>query len=160
VWRTWLLPPSVNPQLFFTPTTGDPWLARTFKGERGYDRAVRELLTAPAFGGDGGIAQFYQANEFKPENLAGNTARVFLGVSLECARCHDHPCESWKRQQFWEYAAFFSEFSVRTRGAAVEGKARIKVPGTDKVVQARFLDGSEPALKDNPDPRIALADWI
>ncbi len=78
---------------------------------------VRELLTAP-LGGGGPLAiasfvapgplPFYLAKEFKPENLAASTARVFLGVSVECAQCHNHPFADWKREQFWGFAAFFS----------------------------------------------------
>jgi Protein of unknown function (DUF1549) len=51
---------------------------------------------------------FYFANENKAENLAGATARVFLGVKLECAQCHAHPFAKWTKNQFWEFAAFFA----------------------------------------------------
>ena len=49
------------------------------------------------------------AKESKPENLAAGVARVFLGIRLECAQCHNHPFASWKREQFWSLAAFFAE---------------------------------------------------
>ena len=54
------------------------------------------------------MAVFYQANESKAENLAGSTSRLFLGINLECAQCHNHPFAKWKREQFWGFAAFFS----------------------------------------------------
>src|SRR6201999_626291 len=51
---------------------------------------------------------FYAVKEAKPENLAAATARVFLGVQIECAQCHDHPFAKWGRDQFWQTAAFFA----------------------------------------------------
>src|SRR2546423_618893 len=79
--------------------------------------AVRDLLTTPINGNRGGFpyggdnttpTAFYLAKEVKPENLAASTARLFLGVRLECAQCHNHPFAEWKREQFWSFAAFFS----------------------------------------------------
>ncbi len=80
---------------------------------------VRELLMTRLDSGMGQLAYhrhrqppsplpYYLAKEFKPENLAASTARVFLGVSVECAQCHNHPFADWKREQFWGFAAFFS----------------------------------------------------
>src|SRR5437660_626895 len=51
---------------------------------------------------------FFLANENKAENLAGATSRVFLGVKIECAQCHAHPFAKWSKEQFWEFAAFYS----------------------------------------------------
>ena len=80
---------------------------------------------APSLGGpaDGSPAAFFQANEFRPENLAGSTARLFLGVQLECAQCHDHPFAKWTREQFWEYAAFFAGLPQQPRPAGASRPA-------------------------------------
>ena len=51
---------------------------------------------------------FTRRSRYKPENLAEVTARTFMGVRLGCAQCHNHPTADWKREQFWEYAAFFA----------------------------------------------------
>ncbi len=109
-------------------------------------------------------AAFYQATELKPENLAAKTSRLFLGVKLECAQCHDHPFARWSRKQFWEYAAFFSGLKGQNGffGQIQEAADRreIKIAGTDKTVQARLLDGSQPAWKTGVSTRITLANWI
>jgi hypothetical protein len=97
---------------------------------------------------------FYQANENKPENLGASTSRIFLGVKLECAQCHHHPFADWKKEQFWEYAAFFAG---PPQGGA---PGKIKIPSTDTFVNARFLDGSFPQAKDMTNPRTTLADWM
>jgi hypothetical protein len=90
-----------------------------------------------------------------------------LGVKIECAQCHNHPFAKWKREQFWEYAAFFSGIQ-RPPGPGGAGiatgdltdKREIKIAGTDKVVQARFLDSSEPKWRDKVGARQTLADWV
>ena len=89
----------------------------------GYDQLVRDLLAqepnlAPGTGrNDPSAISFYLANDFRPENLAGSTARLFLGATLECAQCHDHPFARWSRNQFWEYAAFFTDIRQNRPGA-------------------------------------------
>src|SRR5262249_52916074 len=120
-----------------------------------------------ALGGpaEGSPAAFFAANEFRPENLAGSTARLFLGVSLECAQCHDHPFAKWTRDQFWEYAAFFTDLPQQPRPGqaaartAPPPRGSIRVLGTDKVVSARFLHGTEPQWKGSA-PRPPLGDWM
>src|SRR5262249_44925834 len=88
-----------------------------------YDKMVREILTLPmtrsrdamyefelyySGRGAGSPMSFYLAKEGKPEELASATARLFLGVRLECAQCHDHPSGRYTREQFWGQAAFFA----------------------------------------------------
>ena len=106
----------------------------------GYDRLARELLTAPIdFNGPG---FYFLAKAGKPENIAGGASRVFLGVRIECAQCHNHPFAKWKREQFWEFAAFFAGIKAEPEGQVRENSqpAELKIPDTNKVVKARFLD--------------------
>jgi hypothetical protein len=105
---------------------------------------------------------FYLANEFRPEDLAGSTARLFLGVSLECAQCHDHPFAKWSRTQFWEYAAFFTDVRAAARRnapGAAQPRGEIQILGTHKVVKAHFLDGKEPKWQDDG-TRSTLVEWM
>jgi Protein of unknown function (DUF1553)/Protein of unknown function (DUF1549) len=91
---------------------------------------------------------------------------MFLGIKLECAQCHDHPFAKWTRQQFWEYAAFFSGIQPGQQGNFFAGGQdrpdlrQLKIAGTDKVVQARFLDGTEPEWRAGSNTRVTLADWM
>jgi hypothetical protein len=167
VWRAELLVPT-NPQALFQQVSLEAWLRQRLRTNVGYDQLVRDLLTQPVAGNQGlnaggeSPAGFYQANEFRPENLAGSTARLFLGVRLECAQCHDHPFAKWTRGQFWEFAAFFTDVPQPGRpGQPPERNPRgqIKIMGTDKVVHARFLDGQEPEWKDGG-TRPTLVDWM
>ena len=170
VWRAWLLAPP-NQQALFQQPALEQWLRQALKANVGYDQLVRDLLThqpGPANlgigGGDPSPSAFYLANESRPENLAGSTARLFLGVKLECAQCHDHPFAPWTRDQFWQYAAFFTDVPQQARpgqqlAAYRARRGEIKVAGTDKVVQARFLDGTEPQWTDGR-TRPTLVEWM
>ncbi len=172
VWRSWLMA-QANQQALLQQPALEVWLARRLKNNVGYDQMVRELLTQSAGGNQGPIttpggaagesaAAFFQANENKPENLAGATARLFLGVKLECAQCHNHPFAKWTRDQFWQFAAFFTDLPQPGRPgqpAVKLPRGEIKVLETDKVVQARFLDGQEPQWKDSG-TRPTLVEWM
>jgi hypothetical protein len=158
VWRHILLPQSNNFQARFFANNMEAWLRGKLKENAGYDKIVRELLTAQVFGGNNGPSVFYQANEFKVENLAANTSRLFLGHKLECAQCHDHPFAKWSKNQFWEYAAFFS--GINPQRGEVPNSREIKITGTEKVVKARFLDGTDPKWENGKSSRATLAEWI
>jgi hypothetical protein len=152
--------------LQFTPQF-ENWLREHLQKNTPYDKMVRELLTGQPFANNNtaNVNAFYQASEFKPENLAGSTSRIFLGVKLECAQCHDHPFSRWTRKDFWEYAAFFTNMQSPVRRPGFQpqqnGKiGEIKIPGTDKTVKARFLKGDEPKLENNANLRNVLTDWM
>ena len=91
---------------------------------------------------------------------------MFLGVSVECAQCHNHPFADWKREQFWGFAAFFAGIKSQRQmdfllpGGEDADKHELTIPGTDKVVQATFLDGTEPNWKAETGARTTLADWM
>jgi hypothetical protein len=134
------------------------WLRERLRQNAPYDGMVREVLGATGAApeerrGGGTLRLFLQANEFKPENLAGSVSRVFLGVSLECAQCHDHPSARWKREQFWDFAAFFAGGPEDRPG----NRLGLIDPGTKRPASPRFLDGAAPS---GPAGRRVLADWM
>ncbi|HEV3448624.1 MAG TPA: DUF1553 domain-containing protein [Gemmataceae bacterium] len=157
----------------------EDWLKRELARDAGYDQIVRKILTVPMdqqaqqafgfFGGGNGEltpAGFYLSKEIKAENLAAATARMFLGIRLECAQCHDHPFATWKREHFWGMAAFFAGIQRQENGdftfpaREINDRREIAIPGSDRVVQASYLDGSEPQWKFKIGSRVTLADWV
>ena len=104
-----------------------------------------------------------------PRTSPSGVARVFLGIRLECAQCHNHPFASWKREQFWSLAAFFADVP-RPGGRTTRRHARrdpdaaprreLTIPGTKKVVKATHLDGSTPAWRPRAETREILAEWV
>jgi len=92
------------------------WLREGFSKNRGWNATVSDLLTAT---GKGPETAFIRANvdnkKPQPSKLAGSTARLFLGVQLQCAECHNHPFAAWKQTDFWGVAAFFSRVQEQTK---------------------------------------------
>ena len=179
-WRRLLLPEAeTEDQARQVAGSFEAWLRRKVIEEAGYDRIVREILTAKLSDRnpnqvagqvalDPSPAAYYAAKEGKPENLAAGVARVFLGIRLECAQCHNHPFARWKREQFWSLAAFFADVPsqgpddgitpIRRRSAAP--RRELTIPGTKKVVAASHLDGSTPAWRPRAETREILAEWV
>ncbi len=167
IWRKLFLP-EADTEDTARQVAGDfeAWLRKKVIEEAGYDRIVREILTAKVTRrtDDFAVASarrnpspagYYAAKENKPENLATGVARVFLGIRLECAQCHNHPFAEWKREQFWSLAAFFADLApedseegvVMRRDSNSGPRRELTIPGTKKVVKASHLDGSTPAWR-------------
>jgi Protein of unknown function (DUF1553)/Protein of unknown function (DUF1549) len=185
VWRHLLVPElmaNVNLQVR-TGNGFDAWLRKQIADNVRYDQFARELLTVPfaterirggraamnrpaeASPNDPSPADFYRAKESKPENLAASTARILLGVRIECAQCHDHPQGHWSREQFWSYAAFFAGLSRNPDNAGggvreIFDKREMTIPGSSTVVEAEFLGGGIPQWKFNVGSRVTLAEWV
>ncbi len=174
VWRTFLIPDGVDLAAFGGAEGFDRWMAERFGDNEPYDQIVRQLLLAEGRLSRSGPLLFYSAVKLDPDQLASRTARVFLGMRLECAQCHDHPFESWKQEEFWGFAAFFAQIS-RPQGELQSvstvmqvhdvDHGEVKLPKTDSVIAPRFLDGRLIAshnLGTNPTEsrRQQLANWV
>ncbi len=143
------------------------WLKDSFRTNKPLDGFVRELVM-----GKGSIYMNGPANYFRVFNnssdLAEATAQIFLGVRLECAKCHHHPFEKYGQEDYYAFAAFFSrvanknseEFGMfgREQVVIVRSSGEVSHPKTGKRMTPTPLDG-QPA--DHPlDRRIGLADWL
>ncbi len=164
VWRREWIPQADQLQ---PPLVDDleRWIADRLRAGVGYDRIVLDLLVAsPTPGTSEDTATPFSlltASEFKPESLAANTTRAFLGINLDCAQCHNHPFARWTREQFWQTAAFF------TRPTTADGigpvRIELAIPETKKTVRPRLLTGDEPNWPATLGPetgRTVLAAWV
>ena len=111
-WTKTLLPDDLGPQSRGNVLALNRWLREQFVDNVPYDHFVGRFLTA---GGDGnsGPAIFYTAHTLAPEKIAAATSRIFMGLQLQCAQCHDHPFDRWTQEEFWSYAAFFGQLETR-----------------------------------------------
>jgi hypothetical protein len=89
------------------------YLTEQFNAGRGWDAIARSILTATGKARTDGSTVLAMAHEGKPEETAAEAARVFLGIQLQCAQCHDHPYDAWKREQFHQLAAYFPRVVLR-----------------------------------------------
>lgn len=179
IWRTVMMPEGDSDlQVRFLMPTFEAWLRQKLTDNTRYDDMVREILTVPIdartamnpYQPQGGLTPvtFYQSKQLKPENIAAATSRMFLGVRIECAQCHDHPMDVWKQEQFWSYAVFFAGLERQQTGAAgvlnsireLFDKRELMIPGKNVTVGAAYLDGTRPEEKYRTSPRLTLADWM
>jgi hypothetical protein len=159
VWRRVLVPGSAPNAMYATQM--EPWLVQQFSTNVPYDDFARSLITAT--GAQGGSPMvFYQAIGNRPENLANAFSRIFLGVRLGCAQCHDHPFADWKQEDFWGLAAFFAGMNAnQPNGTATDTRlAKIKPEDSDREYVARFLWDGEAEIPEDKLPRQVLAEWL
>jgi hypothetical protein len=148
----------------------DQWLRDAFRRNVPYDQFVREILLASgSTHRDGPVVVLRDKRE--PADIGAFTSQIFLGVRIECARCHHHPNEKWSQEDFYQLAAFFAPLKRKGQGisAPISGEAEyvwfspggeVKHPVSDEVMKPRALDGPPVAPDDRRDPRAALAEWM
>ncbi len=155
-----------SPQFLYNGTGYyQAWLRQAVAQNEPYDRFARELLTS-----SGGTYQTRPTNFYtvqkKPEDMATFVSQTFLGVSLECARCHDHPTEKWKREDFMGLAAFFSQVKFKSgprnneRFLYLQPDQEFQHPQTKEAVAAKFLGGDYATFQKLEDRRAKLAGWL
>jgi hypothetical protein len=143
------------------------WIRESLRTNKPFDRFVRELITAR-----GSIYSIGPANYFRIHKdssmLAEATAQLFLGVRLECAKCHHHPFEKYSQDDYYGMAAFFArtgtknseEFGLFGREQIVmtRDSGDVRHPRGNAIVPPKPLDG--PAADHPLDRRVPLADWL
>lgn len=162
----------------------EDWLYEEFKAKKNWGDVARAVITASGtVGYDGtaegnaGAAMFHLCHSGADAAVerAAETSRVFLGIQIQCAQCHDHPTDIWKRQQFHELTAFYAR--MRERLVMMDGRPRgielvslprgeHQMPGKEDpkkttLTHPKFLTGQEIA-KGLPDEarRKALANFV
>lgn len=167
VWRSLLLHDVDSERAAFFAPRLEAWIRQRLYENRPYDEFVRELIAAPVTTGESAADPFayYLANELAPENVAASTSRIFLGLNLDCAQCHDHPFNAWKQERFWKFAAFFSGVQPIKPGSLQpapedRGRYEIDIPGKNITVAAEFLDGGRREWSTGDFNRQVLADWV
>ena len=162
VWRGILLPRNVAES---TAAGFENWLQTRFRKNIAYDSLVREILLARGSLSQSPPVLYYATLNTQPAALAASSSRVFLGVQIRCAECHDHPFTDWSQEDFWSLAAFYA----RVRGPAQQGgtpqladgpSGEVQHPVTKKTVKPRFLDGTAISTTTDEPRRAILARWI
>jgi hypothetical protein len=142
------------------------WIRTSFHQTKPYDEFVREIVASTGEVGKNPPVAWYREVKDQSAQLE-DTAQLFLGLRIQCARCHHHPFEKWSQQDYYGFAAFFAQ--VGRKRAPLRNEDRIYVnrtmpqarnPKTGENVPATGL-GSEPlGLTADDDARMALAGWM
>jgi hypothetical protein len=166
IWRDVLLPGDFNQQQFGGSFGFESWLRGQFADNVPYDKLVNSLLVATGAANEVGPALFYTALRLQPEELAAATSRVFLGVQIQCAQCHNHPHDHWTQDDFWGYAAFFARLQrpgnqPQFAFQVTEGDSgEVTLPGSNQAVTPKFLGSRTSPDDEGLRRRLRLAIWL
>jgi hypothetical protein len=130
-----------------------------------WDRFARDILLANGSTLQHGAGNFYVLHR-DVSDLSESISLTFLGMSVTCARCHNHPLEKWTQDQYWSMANLFSRVGMKngerggeviiypaTSGDALHPRKQVPMPPTP-------LDGKPLSLDDTNDRRAYFADWL
>jgi hypothetical protein len=146
------------------------WVRKHVENNTPWDQFVRELITSRGSSIENGATNFYALHQ-APEDIAENVSQAFLGLSIGCARCHNHPLEKWTNDQYYAFANLFSR--VRAKGWGGEprngdGIRTLVTVSSGELIQPRTgkpqppapLDATPIPLDSEIDRREYLADWL
>jgi hypothetical protein len=136
------------------------WIRERVKMNMPWDEFVRQLVTANGSTSENGAANFYSLHQ-SPEEMSETVSQAFLGLSINCARCHNHPLEKWTNDQYYGMANMFSR--VRGKGARIvftDTQGELLQPSTGRPQPPRPLDAEAVAFDDPTDRRVHLARWL
>ena len=145
------------------------WIRGHVQRNTPWDKFVVELTTATGRTSENGAANYFLIHR-SPVELAENYTQAFLGLTLTCARCHNHPMEKWTQTDYYGFANLFSRVTMKEDGiGGVKGDAatiistsdgEILHPRVGVAMAPRPLDGVPMASHDRTDRRAYLAAWL
>ena len=143
----------------------DRWLRERIHSGVTIDQVVQELI--PATGGtfDNPATSYYQT-ETTPQLLAENMAQAFLGTRIQCAQCHNHPFDRWTMDDYYGFAAFFSQVGYKQAQDPREimifnaATGNLKHPIDERPVVPTFLGAGPAPLPPGIDYRDVLGRWL
>lgn len=122
MWTEYLTDRRPFDQQEYDPRRLQHYLTNAVRENTSYDRLVEELLTGDGWSDASGPVNFLLRYNAEPAALAGAVSQKFLGTSLQCAECHDHPHTHWKQQEFWGLAAHFARLRKMAPSNPPEGE--------------------------------------
>ncbi len=141
----------------------------TWLQERVANNVPMNVMVQELLGSNGGTfanaATNYYQNETNTLKVAENVAQVFMGMRMQCAQCHNHPFDRWTMDDYYSFAAFFSQIG-RKRGEDPReiivfnsGSGEVRHPVGNRVMAPKFLGGETPDVA-GKDRRQIMANWL
>lgn len=152
-WRDVMLYRRVDDRALLAGEPAVKYLAEKFNADARWDEIAREFITATGNLNQDGRTALIASQWGQAVDVASEVSRVFLGIQIQCAQCHDHKTDRWKRDQFHELAAFFPRILVR-REVKDGAKAGFQVLSVDRPKGKGKKDrpGGEYFMPDLDDP--------
>jgi hypothetical protein len=146
------------------------WIREAIATNRPFDEWVREILTATGPNYSQPASGFYRRIR-DPDSRVETVAQLFLGVRVQCARCHNHPAERWTQDDYFGLAAFFPRIKYKDSDnfigiynkeevVYVDRAGEVTHPRTGQTVAPKYLGGAAAAANDTDDRRQVLAEWL
>jgi hypothetical protein len=141
------------------------WIHDNVSANTPWDVMARNIVTAQGSTVANGAANFFAIHD-NPADLSETTSQAFLGMSINCAKCHNHPMEKWTNDQYFAYANLFSRVRIKNGPVADERvifhapEGDLVQPLTGKAQPPTPLDAQPVSLTSTQDRRIPLAKWL
>ncbi len=170
IW-TGLMYPFDSDNRFVSKAPLRTWLVEKFNANLPWDQMAFELITATGDLDKNGAAGYMMSNR-GVDKMTDSVGKLFLGVQIQCAQCHNHPFTHWKQAEYWGLAQFFYKVNVSNPGAAKtggtisiseEGRINRKInalPEAAKSVEPKYLGGDKIKLDSSKPYRPVLANWV
>ena len=140
------------------------WLQERVAANQPMDQMVQELLGSSGGTFSNAATNYYQS-ETDPKKIAENVAQVFMGMRIQCTQCHNHPFDRWTTDDYYSFAAFFSQVGRKggedPREVIVfnSGSGEVRHLVDNRVMKPKFLGGATPDVA-GKDRRVVLANWL
>jgi hypothetical protein len=146
------------------------WIRQNLVKNTPYDQFARSVLAASGTPESAPPVVWYRKLR-TPDAFVDDTAQVFLGMRLQCAKCHHHPFERWGQDDYYGFAAFFARVGRKPSAASQRAgrmdeaifNARsggVNHPKTGQLMSPKGLGGDVVSVSSSEDPRQKLADWM
>ncbi len=148
----------------------DAWLRSALRENMPHDQFARQLVTAQGSTWRNGATTIFRDRR-EPEEITTLVSQLFLGLRLECAKCHQHPFEVYGQADFYGMAAHFARVGTKGTGLSppISGSEEIifckdsgsvRHPLTGEVLPPKPLYGPQRDIPAGEDPREAFAEWM
>jgi len=142
------------------------WIRQNVVANTPWDQFARQVIVAQGSTLENGAGNFYMLHD-NPRDAAENVSLAFLGMSINCAKCHNHPMEKWTNDEYYQFANLFARVRNKS-GSGGDGDNIIFVsddgdlvqPRTGKPQVPRPLEGDPVPLNSTEDRRLAVAGWL
>lgn len=141
------------------------WLFDVVKNDVPLNQFAHELLTATGSTQQNAAAAYWKASRDEID-ATETTAQLFLGIRIQCAKCHNHPFEKWTQDDYYGTAAAFNRVGRKETGLPddelifVKAGGEVTQPRTGRTMKVRLLLEGDVDVPEGQDRRVVFADWL
>lgn len=141
------------------------WIYESIRADKPFDQFARELLTAKGSAYENPPANYWRASR-DPQDATETTAQLFLGIRIQCAKCHNHPFERWTQDNYYGIGAAFARVGRKPTADAneevifVSSAGEVTQPRTGKTMKTHLLLKGDVDVPEGQDRRDVFASWL